>query len=95
MEIGVDYMPTAKIPVRKELARTNTSIKNKGLKSKTKTRVKKALANVHASMAVEGLKPSKTTVILGRQYLEGKISGQEAIAKVKARHFVGAIIHND
>lgn len=51
-----------------------------------KKKVNKALASVHASMAMEGLKPSKA---LGRQYLEGKISGQEAISKVKARHLAG------
>ena len=44
------------------------------------------MANVHASMAVEGLKPSKVCVSLGKQYLEGKIRGHEAIAKIKAMY---------
>lgn len=56
------------------------------VKVKVKVKVRKALASVNASMAVEGLKPSKTTIALGRQYLEGKISSQEAIARVKAKH---------
>jgi hypothetical protein len=37
-------------------------------------------------MAMEGLEPSKVTVALGRQYLEGKISSQEAILKIKVKN---------
>ena len=55
-------------------------------KADTESRIKRAMANVHASMAVEGLKPSKICVTIGKQYLEGKICSQEAIARVKARH---------
>jgi hypothetical protein len=50
-----------------------------------KINVRKAIASVNASMAVEGLKPSKTAESLGRQYLEGKITADEAITKAKAR----------
>jgi hypothetical protein len=60
---------------------------------KLQGRVNKALASVHASMAVEGLQPDKITIALGRQFLEGKISGQEAIARIKARYLAG--IRND
>jgi hypothetical protein len=51
-----------------------------------KINVRKTITSVNASMAVEGLKPSKTAKSLGRQYLEGKITAEEAIAKVKALH---------
>ena len=53
---------------------------------KEKINVRKALASVNASMAVEGLRPSRKTVSLGRKYLEGKITSQEAINKIKAQH---------
>jgi hypothetical protein len=53
---------------------------------KGKINVRRALASVNASMAIEGLKPNKSTVALGRQYLEGKISSQEAIVKIKAKY---------
>jgi hypothetical protein len=53
---------------------------------KEKTSVKKALASVNASMAVEGLKPSRKTMALGKQFLEGKVSIQEAVDRVKAQH---------
>jgi osmotically-inducible protein OsmY len=66
------------------------SVKTKRSETQIKKRVDKALASVHASMAMEGLEPSKVTVNLGRQYLEGKISGQEAISKIKARHLTNA-----
>jgi len=54
--------------------------------AKSKTNIPKILASTKASMAVEGLKPSRRTMTLGRQYLEGKISIQEAVDRVKARH---------
>ena len=56
--------------------------------SRTKTedglRIERAMASVHASIAVEGLKPSKACVAFGKQYLEGEIPGHEAITRVKA-----------
>lgn len=87
-------MPKVKVSIRRALAKVNEPTKVKELKPQIKGRVKKALASVHASMAVEGLKPSIVTVSLGRQYLEGRISGQEAIAKVKARH-LGVTTRNE
>jgi hypothetical protein len=75
-------MSKVKVAVKK----VKTPIKAQQSETQVRNRVNKALASVHASMAMEGLKPSQATVALGRQYLEGKISGQEAISKVKARH---------
>jgi len=43
-------------------------------------------ANVHASMAVEGLKPSHKARVIGKQYLEGKLSSKEAITIIKTHH---------
>jgi uncharacterized protein (DUF342 family) len=79
-------MSKVKVAVKKSILKVKTPIKTQQSETQVKERVNKALASVHASMAMEGLKPSKVTVALGRQYLEGKISGQEAISKVKARH---------
>jgi hypothetical protein len=52
------YRVTVKRPVKAQQA-----------EPQVKKRVDKALASVHASMAMEGLKPSEVTVALGRQYL--------------------------
>lgn len=49
-------------------------------------KVERVIANVRASMAVEGIKPSARAQSVGRKYLEGKISGQEAVNKVKMQH---------
>jgi hypothetical protein len=46
----------------------------------------KILANVKASMAVEGMKPSAFVEKLGRQLLMNTISIKEAIEKVR-RHY--------
>jgi hypothetical protein len=71
-----------------------TTVPNKRKDSRSNTeasgRIERVMASVHASMAVEGLRPSKRCIVLGKQYLEGKIHGQEAIAKVKARHRISA-----
>jgi len=37
-------------------------------------------------VAVEGMKPSARAQSVGRKYLEGKISGQEAVNKIKMQH---------
>ncbi len=69
------------------MLKSKTPIKRKRIKPSIKEQgVKKALASVNASLAIEGLKPSKITVNLGKQYLEGKISAQEAIGKVKEKY---------
>lgn len=82
-------MSKMRVAVKKSIPKVKTSIKTQQSETQVKKRVNKALASVHASMAMEGLKPSKLTVALGRQYLEGEISGQEAIFRVKARHLTG------
>lgn len=79
-------MSKVKVAVKKSILKVKTPIKIQQSETQVKERVNKALVSVHASMAMEGLKPSKGTVALGRQYLEGKISGREAISRVKARH---------
>ena len=48
--------------------------------------VERVIANVQASMAVEGMKPSAKARAIGRQYLEGKISSKEAVNKIKMQH---------
>lgn len=48
--------------------------------------IDKIIANVSASLAVEGLKPSKSGVEITRQYLDGKISSKEAIQRIKDKH---------
>jgi len=48
--------------------------------------IDKIVNNVTATLAIEGLKPSKATVSINRQFLEGKISSQEAIRRIKAKY---------
>lgn len=48
--------------------------------------IDKIMANVSATLAVEGLKPSKAGAAITRQYLEDKISSQEAIQRIKDKH---------
>lgn len=49
-------------------------------------KTKRVIESVGASLAFEGLKPSRHAQAIGKQYLEEKISSREAVAKVKARH---------
>ena len=42
--------------------------------------------SVKASMDFEGLKPSVYAQKFGEHYLKGTISGQDAIAKIRAKH---------
>lgn len=44
---------------------------------------KRIMANVEASMAIKGMKPSRKSRTIGKQYLERKISSEEAIEKIK------------
>jgi hypothetical protein len=48
--------------------------------------IKRVTANVQASMAVEGMKPSRKARVIGKQYLEGKLSSKEAVTKIKMQH---------
>ncbi|MEA1960441.1 MAG: antitoxin VbhA family protein [Bacillota bacterium] len=57
------------------------------MKTKASTVVNSRVASsVKASMDFEGLKPSAYAQKVGQYYLEGKISSQDAIAKIKAKH---------
>lgn len=53
---------------------------------KTPDKVERIIASVQASMAAESMNPSEEARAIGKQYLEGKISGKEAIAKIKMQH---------
>ena len=46
----------------------------------------KVISSVTASMAFEGLKPSLQAQTIGKEYLEGKISGKVAAARIKESH---------
>jgi hypothetical protein len=48
--------------------------------------IDKIIANASATLAVEGLKPSKTALSISRSYLHGEISSREAVAKIKAKY---------
>lgn len=48
--------------------------------------IDKIVKNVTATLAIEGLKPSKSAVSINRQFLEGKISSQDAIKRIKAKY---------
>ena len=48
--------------------------------------IDKIVNNVTATLAIEGLKPSESTIKINRQFLEGKISSQEAIKRIKAKY---------
>lgn len=50
------------------------------------TKNSRIISSVGASMACEGLKPSAHAEKIGKQYLEGKINSDEAIAKIKQMH---------
>lgn len=50
------------------------------------TKTKRVIESVGASLAFENLKPSKHAQVVGKQYLEDKISSREAVAKVKEKH---------
>ncbi len=47
---------------------------------------KRVATSVKASMDFEGLKPSVYAQKVGEHYLKGKISSQDAIAKIRAKH---------
>lgn len=53
----------------------------------------KVISSVKASMAFEGLKPSLQAQAIGKEYLEGKISGKVAAARIKESHSSKFIRH--
>ncbi|AEV70410.1 antitoxin VbhA family protein [Acetivibrio clariflavus] len=56
------------------------------MQAKQNINIEKIIKNVTASLAIEGLKPSKDAVTINRQFLEGKISSKEAINKIKEKY---------
>lgn len=46
----------------------------------------KVISSVKASMSFEGIKPSLGAQEIGKEYLEGKISGKVAAARIKESH---------
>jgi hypothetical protein len=48
--------------------------------------IDKIIASASATLAVEGLKPSKSGAAITRQYLEGNITSEQAIEKIKKIH---------
>ena len=55
------------------------------MKAKFKN-IDRIIANVSATLAVEGLKPSTSGTAITRQYLEGKITSKQAIQRIKEKH---------
>ncbi|MDD2216488.1 MAG: antitoxin VbhA family protein [Eubacteriales bacterium] len=57
------------------------------MKAKASTVInKRVAASVKASMDFEGLRPSAYAQKIGERYLEGEISSQDALAKIRAKH---------
>lgn len=57
------------------------------MKTKAPTVINKRVASsVKASMDFEGLRPSAYAQKIGERYLEGEISSQDALAKIRAKH---------
>lgn len=52
--------------------------------------IDKIVNNVIATLAIEGCKPSGTAVRINRQYLEGKITSDEAIDSI-IQKYIGSI----
>lgn len=48
--------------------------------------IKRVMNSVQASMAVEGLKPSKRAKAISQKYLEGKLDSEEAVNMITAHH---------
>lgn len=51
----------------------------------TENQINRAILNVKATLAVEGLTPSKATIESGRKFLQGEITSQEAINSITKR----------
>ena len=55
----------------------------RGEKKMTSENIERILANAKATLAVEGLKPSKIAVEITRIYLAGEITSEQAISLIK------------
>ena len=49
------------------------------MKKMTERQIERALANVKATLAIEGLAPGQAVLKSGKSYLQGRITSQEAI----------------
>ncbi|NMB96439.1 MAG: antitoxin VbhA family protein [Clostridiaceae bacterium] len=56
------------------------------MKVKHNKNIDKIVNNVTATLRIEGLKPSKSAILINREFLEGKISSQEAIKRIKSKY---------
>lgn len=50
------------------------------------SKIESIIKNVTATLAIEGLKPSEEAVNINRQFLEGNISSNEAIRRIKEKY---------
>lgn len=55
------------------------------MRSMTEKQINRAMSCVKATLAVEGLSPSNTTLESGKRFLKGEISSQEAINSITER----------
>ncbi|MEQ8235213.1 MAG: antitoxin VbhA family protein [Syntrophomonadaceae bacterium] len=53
---------------------------------KTRENIQRVMKGVQASMAVEGLKPSRKVKLISQKYLEGKLSSEEAVGMIIDYH---------
>ncbi|MEQ8201915.1 MAG: antitoxin VbhA family protein [Syntrophomonadaceae bacterium] len=53
---------------------------------KKASEIKRVMNSIQASMAVEGLKPSKRAKAISQKYLEGKLDSEEAVTMIIAHH---------
>lgn len=51
----------------------------------TEKQINRAILSVKATLAVEGLTPSKSTLESGKKFLQGKITSQEALDSITKR----------
>lgn len=56
--------------------------------SKNNMQADKIIANVTASLAVEGLKQSATGLELNKKYLSGELTSQETIQQIIANYYI-------
>lgn len=55
------------------------------MRKMTEKQITRAISSVRATLAVEGLTPSKSTLESGRRFLQGEITSQEAINSITKR----------
>ena len=55
------------------------------MRKMTDKQINRAILNVKATLAIEGLSPSNTTLNAGERYLRGEITSKEAIGAITTR----------